>query len=634
MSLYKQLWLSIAILMLMAFLGSFGVSTLTIKNSMARQLHIKNIDNANNIALAASQLASDQTMVELLISAQFDSGHYQRLRFKDPSGNIVIDLHRPIKNSTVPDWFRNSFRINADIATAPIQSGWHQLGGIEVQSDPSFSYQALWNISVNLLLYFTSAAIFFGLVGHILLRRITQPLHKVVEQSRALIDRRFITVDPPRTLEFRELVKAMNLLSDKVKYFFEEESSQLHQMQIDHQIDRITALPSREHFFTMMKVALKNQSSDIPGSLVILRIQNLQALNRNEGRNLVDILLKQIGTLLNNLVTENDSWTAGRLNGSDFAILAPADAATGALANQIYQAVSAKLTELDLQEEVIIPVGAHQYHASDTLSQILSMTDQALSLADSRNASCIEITKSGLSDDIRSSHQWQDLIDEVIENKELVIDSSAVISKDGGFIYSRLACNHSNGDDFISRRRLKTWISRFQRGYQFDKVVLEKAVALKDTLRHPVSFSPSPITLKYYESKAQLPSDFAMAFPPGTYIEIPEYFAAQNFFEFKRICAHLNATGYRVGLSQAGLHLENISSIYDCGISFITLDSAITMDIGSSERNQVLVRCLAIMFHSVGTKVYASEVRSPQHWELLLKLGIDGGSGPYVEIKI
>ena len=633
MSLYKQLWLLITTLMLIAFIGSFSISTITIKNSMERQLHIKNIDNANNLALAASQLASDQTMVELLISAQFDSGHYQRLRFVNPKGETVIDLRQPLNASFLSTWFRGILKIDAGTATAPIQSGWNQLGKIEVQSDPSFAYQSLWSITFNLLLYFTAAAILFGLVGHLVLSYVTRPLHKVVEQSRALIERRFHTLPLPKTLEFRELVMAMNLLSDTVKHFFHQESSQLYQMRLDHQTDNLTKIPSREYFLSMMKQTLKDQKPEDQGSLVILRIHNLQSLNRNEGRRLVDSMLKQIGELLNSLVAVQSNWIAGRLNGSDFAVLAPTELVPGALANQIFQAVTSKLKELDLQEEVIIPTAAHQFHSSDTVPHILSMTDQALILADSRNASCIEVTKSGVSDDIRSPHQWQQLIDDVIENKELLIDSNTVISKSGKFIYSRLGCSHIDGDDFISKRRLKTWVSRLQRGYQFDKVVLEKAIEFSTKLRHPVSFSPSPITLKYYERKSHIPNEFSHTFPPGTYIEIPEYFASQNFSEFKRICYHLNEKGFRVGLTQAGLHLENISSIYDCGISFIALDSSITMEIESSNRNQVLVRCLAIMFHSVGTKVYATEIRSPQHWELLVKLGIDGGSGPYVEIR-
>ncbi|WP_269620263.1 bifunctional diguanylate cyclase/phosphodiesterase [Zhongshania sp. BJYM1] len=634
MSLYKQLWLSIAILMLLAFLGSFGIGTLTIKSNMERQLHIKNIDNANNLALAASQLADDHTMVELLISAQFDSGHYQRLRYLSPEGETIIELTRPLATSIPAQWFQRIFSIKSDVAVASVQAGWKQLGEIEVQSDPSFAYQAVWNTALNLLMYFTAAALVFGLIGHLILKAITTPLHSVVEQSHALKNRRFLTVSLPRTLEFRELVIAMNSLTDSIKYFFEEESSQLIKMQLENQIDPITGLHSREHFLMLMRQSLSSLEASDHGSLVIFRIHNLQDLNRNEGRSIVDLLLKQFGELLRNLSTEHEQWISGRLNGSDFAVLAPDQKSAGALAKEVYYALLAKLQEFDLQDEVIIPTAAHQYYANESIAHTLSIVDQALCLAESKRASNIEITYDDeSSSSIKDSKYWQKIIDDIIDGKKLEIDSDTVLSRDGQFLYSKLTCSHANGENAISRRQLYTWVARLQRGFQFDHAALEKMYTVNDQLRHPIAFAPSPITLKYYESKSHLPDNFEPSFPAGTCIEIPEYFATQNFAEFKRICEHLHEKNYLIGLTGAGLHLENMASIFDCGIAFITLDSTITMDIQISERNQVLARCLAIMFHSIGTKVYADGIKTLEQWDLLMKLGIDGGSGPFVDIK-
>ncbi len=91
MSLIKQLWLAIALVMLVAFAGSFLVSSLSAKAYLEEQLLLKNLDNATSLASTLSQMPKDEVTIELLISAQFDTGHYESIRLVDPSGKILVD---------------------------------------------------------------------------------------------------------------------------------------------------------------------------------------------------------------------------------------------------------------------------------------------------------------------------------------------------------------------------------------------------------------------------------------------------------------------------------------------------------------------------------------------------------------
>ena len=93
MSLIKELWLAIALVMLIAFGGSFLVSSLSAKTYLQEQLLLKNIDNATSLASTLSQLPKDPVTVELLISSQFDAGHYQYIRLVDPQGPSNDSVH-------------------------------------------------------------------------------------------------------------------------------------------------------------------------------------------------------------------------------------------------------------------------------------------------------------------------------------------------------------------------------------------------------------------------------------------------------------------------------------------------------------------------------------------------------------
>lgn len=74
MSLIKQLWLSIIIMMLLAFGGSFIVTVVFSKHYLQEQLQTKNMDNATSLALSISQMEKDPVAIDLLLSAQFEIG--------------------------------------------------------------------------------------------------------------------------------------------------------------------------------------------------------------------------------------------------------------------------------------------------------------------------------------------------------------------------------------------------------------------------------------------------------------------------------------------------------------------------------------------------------------------------------
>ena len=91
MSLIKQLWIAIALVMTFAFGGSMVVSVLSARHYLEQQLQVKNIDNATSLALSLSQLPKDPVTVELQVAAQFDVGHYRFIRIVSPTGETLVE---------------------------------------------------------------------------------------------------------------------------------------------------------------------------------------------------------------------------------------------------------------------------------------------------------------------------------------------------------------------------------------------------------------------------------------------------------------------------------------------------------------------------------------------------------------
>jgi len=105
MSLIKQLWAAIILVMAMAFAASTVTSVWSARQYLQQQLQVKNIDNATALALSLTQLPKDPVMVELQVSAQFDAGHYRFIRIVSPTGETLVERVAEGQAAGAPAWF-------------------------------------------------------------------------------------------------------------------------------------------------------------------------------------------------------------------------------------------------------------------------------------------------------------------------------------------------------------------------------------------------------------------------------------------------------------------------------------------------------------------------------------------------
>ncbi|MDA8962332.1 GGDEF domain-containing protein, partial [Congregibacter sp.] len=82
MSLYRQLWIAIVILMLLVFGTTFLINGLSSSQYLEEQLTIKNHDDATALALSLSQQSLDPVALEIQLASQLDLGSYESVEFQ------------------------------------------------------------------------------------------------------------------------------------------------------------------------------------------------------------------------------------------------------------------------------------------------------------------------------------------------------------------------------------------------------------------------------------------------------------------------------------------------------------------------------------------------------------------------
>lgn len=625
-------------MLVVALTITFTISTFTARDYLRQQLHLKNQDNVNALALSISQFDKDLGSLELLISAQFDSGHYQYIRINDPNGMLIIERVNPPLPIDVPQWFQHLVPIKIEQGTAPIQNGWSIFGTLELQSHSRFAYQSMWQQTQQLSVWFIGGLLLSGWLGSLILKRITRPLNEVIAQAQAIGQRKFIRIDEPKTLEFRAVVSAMNQLSSQVEQTLAEEEQRLEQLRQQAHYDSVTGLLNRQQFVNQLKTVSNRENTSGSGTLIIARFSELEQLNSALGRQQVDQLLGKMGQKLDELSQQQPDWIAGRLNGTDLSLLASGQNDVHDIAQQVADHLQQLLTTVDHKSELMLPVGATVFEQGDSLSAILSRTDNALAAAEQKGASTVEVIRAeGYSVTLTSHIAWREALETAIKLDTITLGQYPVINMTGNLLHMEAPSRVLIDNNWCHAGIVIPFAASSGLLPQFDQFIITKALAnISDNNKNG---APQGINLSH---QAMCDSNFRQALiqqlkqsPQAAnklWLEISEYGAYRNFDEFKQFCHELKPFGCKIGLEHVGTQFSRLSKLHDLGLDYLKVNAALIRDIDNNQANQTLLRNLCTIAHTIGLIVIAEGVESSEEQQCLAQIGLDGMTGPGITL--
>ncbi len=635
MSLSKQLWLAIIFLTILIFSGIFIVSSLSAKNYLEQQLFMKNSDNAAALALSLTQQKADPVLLELTLSAQFDTGHYELIQLLDPNGHIIIERRDEQTAEGAPHWFTQLFPIVVQPGVAQVQQGWQQLGTLTVRSHARFAYRELWSNTQRQAAVFLIAMIFAGILGSYILKLILRPLEDVVTQAEAIGEQRFITIDEPYTREFKAVVSSMNNLSQRIKVMLQQEAKRLEKWRREVHVDKVTGLDVREPFMSLLASTLDRDDADTSGVLSIIRISELLKLNQTQGRAVIDAMLAGFGKTLSLFTLTDSGWAAGRMNGSDFAILSPHAMDPAKVGGEIQQALLEVLKINGLEAEVKLPGASIEYRQGDTVSGLMGNLDAALIASESTGESIIG---TAVRDNLQivpakqNLMTWEAIFEAGFEQRQFSLASYPVTDLRGELIHKEAPARLQWDGRDMSAGEFLPWINRLELAEDFDRHVVTLAIQEIEAANEPLCINLSyaavanPAFLLWLIDKLSAHAEAASQLS----LEVSEAMAFLHLDSFKKMCARVKTYGCKMGIEHMGHKLPDIGLLHDAGLDYLKVDAAFIRGIDSNVANQTLLRMLCSLGHSMGASIIAEGVQSEPEWNALEDLGVDGATGPEV----
>lgn len=633
MSLIKQLWIGMILLLLLALGGSFIVSLMSAEEYLRNQLKIKNIDDANALALSISQMEKDSIDIELIITAQFDAGHYEYIMFNDQHKKPVAVRQFDEQHPSAPDWFTQHIDLEAAPGIALIQDGWQQYGSIIVKSHSRFALESLWNQAKHLLEWFLFTCLLTSLLGIFAFRRISTPLQQVIAQAEAISERRFIRSPEPSTTEFRRLVKAMNRLTGDVESMLEKDSRQLEILRRDSLLDTLTELNNRQHFMYLLDNLLSRDDSQTEGVLILCRVMRLQELNGLYGHKAVDSILKEIAHALHYFCQQYPGSYAGRLNGSDFAIAVPSQETMDAIGADLIQRLNFQLISHD-HREIAIPMAITQYHHRDDRQNLMHQLDGALAQAEMKgDHAIIACLRDKTTSHHRNLNDWRAAFDHALQHQHLRLAQFPVRNAQGELLhYEAPVRMHLDGEEKPAGYFIP-WASRLNLLAQIDFSVVKLALDHLSSSLSPIAINMSTEALCNMRFREELIELLVQAKNKSSdlWIEFPEVAIIRYPDEFRSLVNKLRELGCKIGLEHAGLEFTQFDQLQDAGIHYLKMDTAITRDIDKNLSNQTFIQGLCQVGHSLGIKMIAEGVVTENEKTTLEKMGVDAFTGPLIK---
>ncbi|HEY6511975.1 MAG TPA: LapD/MoxY N-terminal periplasmic domain-containing protein [Burkholderiaceae bacterium] len=628
MSLIRRVSLLMVLVVLLALVGGVLTTLIAARDTLQTQLSLKNRDNAQALALALSQQRGDVALMELVLAAQFDTGHYRSIALSGSDGRAPFRREAEAAATVAPAWFVSGLPLRAEPGVAQVSDGWRAIGQVELVSQSAYASDALWRAGLRA----AELLALVGLVGAGLaawgLRAIRRPLDAAAQQAQAVQEGRFVTVAEPDVAELRPLARSMNTMVDRLSTMFDAQARQVEVLRRQAQTDVLTGVANRRQFMLDAQQRFESQAG-MASALALFRVQDLDGLNRRAGHAAVDRQLRAVADTLRAQVPAAQQPLLGRLNGADFALVVstPDGAPLAAALAALRQALQGDDPALSVVAGVALCEGGAD------LAGALAAADQALAQAEAAGPFALSTRPCASRASAVGEGDWQRQLADALQQGRFELAEYPVLDANGEL--DHLDCplrvqlrpdgtfeSASNWLALATRSRLTTALDQ-------QAVSLALARIERDGAARCVNLAAASLLATEFVAATSAQLQAAPQAAGRLWIDIPEALAVSHPGVIQEVTRHWRPLGVHIGLEHAGAALAGMTRLYQLGLGYVRIDARFLGGIARDSAVRRHAEGLVALLRGLGLAIYAEGVSEADDLQVLWSLGFDGATaGP------
>jgi diguanylate cyclase (GGDEF)-like protein len=643
MTLYRQLLLFTLFLFSVLLLGVWIEKLHSTRSFLVNQLASHAQDTATSLGLSLSPVlaAGDFSSADTMMNAVFDRGYYSRISLKDVYGKMISEKTLKVEFEGVPDWFVDLIPIKTPVAEALIMAGWNQAGKLYVESHPGYAYKTLWETAVRISGYFLSAFILVLCFGALGLNLLLKPLKRLEQQAEAICRKEYsIQQDLPKTRELRRVVISMNRMTAKVRDMFAEQAKIAERLRRNAYSDSLTGLGNRRYIHGQVEAHFEQATDSAFGALMLVHVLNLQEINKQNGFEVADNLLKRVADTIKKTTSIVSKVALGRLTGGDFAIFLPELNSTDV--TEIIVMLNEELGRVSdeklIEKKELANIGCVFYESKPTFSQLLAEADGALQAAcqEGPNRWVLNTMATGVAA-AKGQSWWKDTLERTLESRAVllydqpVVESKATDSILHREVLARISLHH---DEIVSAGVFVPMAQRLGLISLLDQLVVsllfDHVHNGTNLSRIAVNISPASLADEefiqwiLYKLKGIDEGFLTIIF------ELAEYGAVQHIEAVKSFSHQVRKLGHAIGLDHFGQSFSNFGYLKSLRPEYVKIDRGFTKELdsnGGGGDTEFFIDALCSVAHSLDIKVIAEGVETAEQADKLVELNIDALQG-------
>jgi diguanylate cyclase (GGDEF)-like protein len=409
--------------------------------------------------------------------------------------------------------------------------------------------------------------------------------------------------------------------------------------------DDLTGLANRRRLEQALELAvIRARNFHRVNALLYLDLDQFKVINDAEGHDVGDRMLVDVANKLRSYVKPGQ--LVARIGSDEFAILL--EHVTEADAMDFAELVRKSLSESQFNS------GVATYHVGTSIglvlntpeedvsvSQLLARADQACHVAKTQGRNTVykfSGEDAGLRE-LRSDARWVPVLRQALADDKFFLVFQPVMNLSNGEMnhYEALIRMQGEGGEVYTPVDFIPVAERMGLIQQIDLWVVEHVLDFMAAL--PPEHSEVTISMNLsghaFQDRTLLPLvkqklEMTWVSAPRLTFEITETAAITNFSETRDMVARLRALGCRFALDDFGSGFCSFSYIKNYPVDMLKIDGSFIVNIINDETDQLLVKSMIDVAHSLGKKVVAEYVENRQILEKLREFGVDYVQGHYI----
>jgi len=417
--------------------------------------------------------------------------------------------------------------------------------------------------------------------------------------------------------------------------------------------DYLTGLPNRDHIYEAIIYLL--QTAEAFGNrfaLVITRINGIKSINNSLGIITGDLMLKEMGSLINTTVSVSTDYDTivGRLSGGDFIVLitlpsynrdeSDDESIVEACCNAIIaeSEYNVEINGYTLYPSVNLGASLYPYHG-DTAEELLRKAELAKNDAKLAGPGTFSIYKNFMDGDAEEILFLNSNLPTAISLNQFVLYYQAMVDVKTGKVTAAEALIRWRHPErgLLAPFFFMPFAEKNAYGIQIDLMVLNMACAQINAwaekgydLTVSVNISPRHFVNGLIYDSVSKALEANATDPSKLRVEILEDIVLEDFNSAVKVISDLRSLGVKIALDDFGSGYSSLEYVAKLPMDYLKIDRSFSMNLLKYPSNKIILKTIMTLAKGMQVKTVAEGVEDKEQFEFLKSIGCDFAQGYFI----